>query len=94
MSYSLRSKPSKTRTITPYDNAERERKGSSYIEDSIRLFLYRWRDKLPNQWKEPGWLAWAVGRHQKEVMGISDLFSLIGQEVAKLYPDELQNERN
>jgi hypothetical protein len=91
----LHAKASRARTVTPYDDAERKRKGSSYIEDSIRLFLYRYSEELPNQWKEPGWLSWAVGKDKApEVQGVADLFCLIESEVQKLHPDEMRGECN
>lgn len=83
------------RTVTPYDNAERNRKGSSFIEDSVRLFLYRYENELPNLWKASGWLQWAIGRESNyEVQGVVDLFVKIREEVAKLHPDELLAERS
>jgi glycosyltransferase involved in cell wall biosynthesis len=82
------------RTVTPYDDAERKRKGSSFIEDSIRLFLYRYQKQLPNQWKQPGWLQWAVGRNNEpNVASLQELMLLIDSEVAELYPDEVVSER-
>jgi len=90
----LHAKMKQGRTITPYDNAERERKGSSFIEDSIRLFLYRYKNKLPNQWKKPGWLQWAIGRNNEINNAPIDLvYAKIKDEVEKLYPDETLTER-
>jgi GT2 family glycosyltransferase len=83
-------KPSKGRTIAPYDKAEKDRKGSSFIEDSVRLFLYRWRKELPDQWRQPGWAALAVGgvdvleRINQEV----GVFDIVEKEVETLYPAE------
>jgi GT2 family glycosyltransferase len=79
------------RTIIQYDNLERGRKGSSYIEDSIRLFLYRWQHELYDQWREPGWLQWAVGNDNMPTT-YQEFKYLIETEVAKLYPDEILRE--
>lgn len=90
----LHAKTTKERTVTPYDDAERERKGSSYIEDSIRLFLFRYNKQLPDQWKQPGWLQWAVGRNnQIYVKSLPELLVMIYDEIATLYPDEVITER-
>lgn len=79
------------RTITPYDDAERKRKGSSFIEDSIRLFLYRHEKQLPNQWKEPGWLSWAVGKdNDPRVQSTVDFFCFLHEQVADRYPEEIR----
>jgi GT2 family glycosyltransferase/ADP-heptose:LPS heptosyltransferase len=90
----LHAKVTKERTVTLYDDMERERKGSSYIEDSIRLFLYRYQKELPNQWKQSGWLQWAIGRkNQYEIQSLPELMILIEKEIVKLYPDEIIKER-
>ena len=90
----VHAKTTKDRTVTPYDDAERRRKGSSYIEDSIRLFLYRYQNQLPNQWKESGWMQWAIGKqNEANVMSLGELLVLIHEEIAKLYPDEIREER-
>ena len=82
------------RTINQYDSAERKRKGSSYIEDSIRLFLYRHKDLLPNQWQEAGWKQWAIGKDNVFDFEIYDDFLVfLKEEVARVYPDEIAMER-
>lgn len=87
----LHAKPSLTRTVTKYDDEERRRKGSSFIEDSIRLFLYRWKEKLPNQWEQPGWMVWAVGKgNPAETKNFNDLYGFIEREVQKRYPEEIE----
>ena len=90
----VHAKTTKSRIVTPYDDAERERKGSSYIEDSIRLFLYRYQNILTNQWKQPGWLQWAIGKNQQhDIKSLPELLILIHSEIATLYPDEIITER-
>ena len=85
----VHAKKTRERTITKYDDEERKRKGSSFIEDSIRLFLFRWGEVLPNQYKEPGWFSWAIGK-DKEITGnmIVDVYRIVEDEVAKRYPEE------
>jgi GT2 family glycosyltransferase len=82
------------RTINKYDEEERIRKGSSFIEDSVRLFLHRYHDELPNQWNEPGWLALAIGKDRREeVTSRQELMYLIGREVNRIHADEFREER-
>jgi GT2 family glycosyltransferase len=83
------------RTITPYDDAERKRKGSSFIEDSIRLFLYRHENQLPNQWKQPGWLGWAMGRENEPyIQSTIDFQCFLHEQVANRYPEEIKRGAN
>lgn len=90
----VHAKTTKSRTVTPYDDAERDRKGSSFIEDSIRLFLFRYQKQLPDQWKQPGWLQWAVGKNKQiEIKSLPELLILIHSEIVNLYPDEIITER-
>lgn len=87
----IHAKKTRGRTITKYDDEERKRKGSSYIEDSIRLFLYRWERELPNQWSRPGWLSWAVGKDNvADVQSVPDFYCFLQEEVGKRYPDEIR----
>lgn len=86
----IHAKKTRERTVTPYDDAERKRKGSSLIEDSIRLFLYRYEKQLPNQWKQSGWMQWAIGKgNEPDIMSRQELMVMIHNEVKKLHPDEI-----
>lgn len=56
------------RQIVQFNKEKKLSSGSSIIQDSARLFLYRWKDTVPNLWNEPEYvnLAWGNGSFKTE----------------------------